>query len=233
MSIEPPALSGRRLRFRIWALMATVVLLGLPLGLTIEGVRRERRAIEAIRRLGGAVFYDDQQTPSGRWDSSQGPRRVPLVGRWLPEELLREPTFVSLRNTGASDEDLRAIACLRRVEYLDLEGTAVGDEGIRHIAGMAGLKYLYLHGADLSDAALRPIGRMPGLRQLFLNDTRVDDDGIDQLGSLKDLQTIGLKGTGVTAAGIERLGRSRPGLEILSDANSPPPAPSTDHRDAP
>ena len=70
------------LRFRLRTLMLLVTLLSIWLGLVTARARRQQAAVDAIRKLGGTVYYDYQLKKAGTVVPIRvrGTREHPKVG---------------------------------------------------------------------------------------------------------------------------------------------------------
>jgi Leucine-rich repeat (LRR) protein len=196
--------------------MALIVLLAVPMASITNRVRSLRRAVDAITRAGGSVFYDYQKVPSGQWD----PALNNPAPRWLlyclPRECFQDVTLINLGeliHAKTSDQQLAQIDGLRKVEYLDLSGSEATDAGLAHLRAYKTLKHLYLQNTDITDNGLAQIGGLSELRDLSLDGTQVSDAGLAHLKSLDKLSYVGLKGTRVTKVGVAELQRSLPSLK--------------------
>src|SRR5262249_44309494 len=96
------------------------------------GAREQRRAVAAIKKLGGKVFVDEQS-----------PDR-PVVK-------------VDLSRSGVTDAALAQLKSLTRLETLDLRSTKVSDAGLRHLRPLTRLKVLDLFNTRVTDAGVREL----------------------------------------------------------------------------
>src|SRR4051794_10732437 len=84
--------------------------------------------------------------PQGRTATSSGHRRL---GRsWLAR-------ITALRYTRLTDDGLRNLASLRRLEKLALDRTRVTDAGLEHLEGLGQLHSLYLRETAVRGPGLR------------------------------------------------------------------------------
>jgi hypothetical protein len=67
-----------------------------------------------------------------------------------------------------SDDELKVLAGLRRIERLDVSGNAVTDEGVGHIASLRSLKQLGLRETQITGRALRSLAQLPSREALGL-----------------------------------------------------------------
>jgi hypothetical protein len=154
--------------------------LGVWLGLEIDGAVKQRRAVEMVRKLGGMVGYRHQRMGPSNWD--------PTIESWAPRwlrQLVGDDYFVSVfevylahfgnaadppRDVLArlADEDLAALAGLKRLERLELAGAPVTPQGLAHLAGLKHLEYLDLRDVTITDQHLEQLGRLRQLKDLRL-----------------------------------------------------------------
>jgi Leucine-rich repeat (LRR) protein len=119
-----------------------------------------------------------------------------------------------------TDQAAVNIAEAKNVRTLDLRDTAITDEGLRHLAGLTKVEVLYVLPVSgdikdgqivrsteprISDAGLQYIGQMTELRGLILSSTRVTAHGMKHLAGLKHLEALDLSWTDVSGGGMENL----------------------------
>ncbi len=179
----------RFLRFSVRGMIVVALVIGAGLGWLIRGVRIQREAVEAVKRSGGLVLYDWQETGTHGQVSGE-----PAAPAWLVEllgvEYFGHIIEVRLGSSG-TDAALEPVSRLERVQWLRLDGTAVTDLGLAHLRGMS------------------------SLFRLDVQDTHVTDAGILQLRGLTKLKEFDLSGTQVTDAAVRELRESLPpGMSI-------------------
>jgi Leucine-rich repeat (LRR) protein len=131
--------------------------------------------------------------------------------------LLRNMTVsrsTSNPNTQFSDDNLKVVAQLSRLQYLSLWGVPITDAGLAHLRGCPTLETLGLAYTAITDAGLAHLSNLPLLRQLDLPNTKVTDAGMVHLPKLARLQSLDLTETKVTGAGLRQLQKS-PSLTSL------------------
>jgi len=144
-----------RFQFSLRSLVVLVVAVAVPLGwfgMKMREAERQRKAVEAICRVGGWRTYDYQVNESGLPIYEQdGSLAQPPTPAW-PRELIGDDFFADVVGVGfhfplnVNDEVLGHVNRLARLERLKLSHTEVGDEELEHLKGLKCLKYL-----DLSD----------------------------------------------------------------------------------
>src|SRR5262245_63940412 len=98
------------------AALAAVVLVGTDRAAADQA---EDRALDVVKRVGGAVDRDEKQPG------------MPVVA-------------VNLYNSRVTDADLKELAAFRKVIELDLMSTGVTDAGMAHLAALVSLTRLNL-----------------------------------------------------------------------------------------
>ncbi len=124
---------------------------------------------------------------------------------------------LTLRDTGATDENLALLKGQRQLASLDLSGTAVSDQGLRQLRRMKALKDLDLSRTKVSDNGLRYLLELFNLRELRLDDTQISDRGLVLLSELKNLNRLSVRATNTSDGAIQRLSES-----IHVDWDGPP-----------
>ena len=189
--------------------MAVIVLLSLPLGWfgwKMREAERQRRAVEAVRKAGGVVYYNYQQ-----WDDSasitvEEPPHPACLRRLVGDDFLSDVVGVGYcYSEEVSDVLLGHLNGLTTLEFLDLYETHVTDVGLENVEGLTRLEWLDLSYTQVRDTGLGHLRGLTKLKHLNLNDTHVTDTGLEKLRELTDLKGLGLAGTNVTDAGLEKL----------------------------
>jgi hypothetical protein len=213
--------------------MALVLVAAIGLGSVLNHTRVQRRAVDAIERVGGRVMFDFQTFEEG----GPQPPLEPPGPRWLRsligDEWFRDVVFVDVRGTDADDELLAQVAHFHQLEILymgetsitdaglghlsklrhlgelGVENTRVGDAGIASISRMTNLVYLSLRGTQVSDVALRHLQGLVNLESLNLSNTRISNQGLRELNTFRKLTSLYLSGTLVTEISPEAIANLR------------------------
>jgi len=134
-------------------------------------------------------------------------------------------TSLEVYGTRLTDEGLRSLARLTRLERLSLRETGIGDEALEHLAGLGTLRVLDLGGNQITDAGLEHVAALDRLESLALDNTswsesrmQISDAGLQRLAPLCRLRRLDLSSTrvslAVTAEGLHHLANF-PELESL------------------
>lgn len=190
-------------------------------GLRLARASRKRRAVAAIRELGGSVFYNCRYSESGTLARTgvPGPRWLRGI---LGADFLAEAEGVLLTEAcdlegladmsvfwrplpSLADADLRPLGDLTGLEWLALSGTVVGDAGLENIEELFELDRLWLCSTGLTDAGMVHLAKLRGLEGLWLDDNQIGDAGLVHLAPLNSLEVLSLSRTRVSDAGLPYL----------------------------
>lgn len=177
----------QKLRWYQFSLRTLFIFMTLVAGITWFGMklgdaRRQKEAIEAIRRLGGEVHFEyeydsevrmyinDEKIPGPAWARA-------VVG----DDFFRTVSHVSFYNGHTASLDLKYLEDLPQLEYLDIRDLDVTDSGVEHLRNLSQLKTLWLDNSQVTDAGLRYLERLTLLKSLGLSDTHVTEAGVAAL----------------------------------------------------
>ena len=88
---------------------------------------------------------------------------------------------VYVRCLPVNDKDLDSISRFGNCEAMDLGGTEITDDGVRFLTRMPRLQYLFLWHTGVSDIAANVLATLSQLRMLSLHDTLVSEDALTAL----------------------------------------------------
>lgn len=219
---------GRWLQFSMRTMLVVVSMTCVALAVWVAPVERQRRAVAAIKALGGRVTYVENKSAS-----------VSPFWRWLPQAYQDEVEEVSLTGTNVTDTELAHLGaltglqkiylydtrltdaglahlkCLTKLKKLELNHNQVTDAGLAHLREMIGLQRLGLSGTQVTDAGLAQLQGLTGLQWLTLDQTQITDAGVPCLQRLTELEVLSLRGTHVTGAGLAQLREALPNCYIV------------------
>jgi len=218
---ETPRVRRRWLWYGVLALPVLAAMVAIPMisfALKLEQARKQRAAVDAIRRMGGVVYYDYQVY----FDKSQN--APPPGPAWLRElfgvDMVASVVNVELGpqkpvDAGFDDAGLQQLEeplkALPRLEWLGVDGAKVTDAGLKHLAGLSQVKRLYIWGTSITDSGLEHIQGLTQLESLVIRETGITDAGLRRLAGLKHLTRLDLTKTKITGPGLRHL----EGLENL------------------
>ena len=207
-----PKSKRRFLRFNLSSLLLVVLVLCIWLGWKVERARKQREAVNWIRKSGGSVIYDYRIDDNYRGIANAEPPGP----KWLMEQLgidfFDDVAEVILWEKQVSDvsplagltnlqwlylthnvvSDVTPLAGLTKLQLLVLSGNPVSD--VTPLAGLVSLEKLDLRRTQVTDVT--PLAGLTNLEWLYLNDTSVTD--VSPLAGLASLEKLNLRGTQVT-----------------------------------
>ena len=150
----------------------------------MQTARRQKEAVEAIRKLGGRVEYDYEVDQSGNPISYASPPEPVWLRNMLGEDFFATVVDVSLDNSSVTDAALEHLKGLTQLQWLALDGTPVTDAGLKHLKNLTRLQWLGLDATQVTDAGLEHLKRLSRLQSLGLGNTEVTDAGLEHLKGL-------------------------------------------------
>jgi internalin A len=213
-----------RLRISIGAMMLAVLVVGVPIARQVNRANGQRRAVEAIKKLGGSVLYDFEYVdgdPSGTKVPNARPPGPAWLRLWLGDEFFQDVVQATLTFDRYRDADLALLEDLPRIKELHFYQTSkITNDGLVHLRGLTGMRWLdiYRH-KGISDAGLAHLKGLTGLETLHLDGSSVTDDGLDSLAAMKRLEKLDVDGTSVSNAGLLKL-KGLPRLKQVYVQNS-------------
>lgn len=111
---------------------------------------------------------------------------------------------LTISSRGVSDEGIRSLKKLKRLETLILTGVPITNAGVEHLVELPNLKTLLVRIAPVSDEGLKSVGRMQKLTHLQYGGA-ITGRGLVELKQLKDLRNLSIVLGPGRAAGFEHL----------------------------
>lgn len=118
-----------------------------------------------------------------------------------------------LEKASVTDQGMRHLHSLHKLEILDIRQTALTSRGLEWLAGLP-LKTLWV-GEQIDDVGVRQISRIATLEELSVSGPLITDAGINCLRELPNLRRLGLYADKVRGDGFECLS-SLDKLEVLA-----------------
>lgn len=132
--------------------------------------------------------------------------------------MVRTLDFTDPRNN-TTDKDLEYIPYLSEVMVIHFSGCKqITDEGLKYLSNLEKLQYLNLDDTNITDVGLKYLKNLKSLKELDLFYTKVTDKGIQELASVKSLTLLMLHGTKVTQKGIDELKKKLPNCYITLES---------------
>lgn len=123
---------------------------------------------------------------------------------------------VSLWATGITDEGLRSLSELKKLQILSVAGTKINGSGLAHFAEHPALREIHLGRMKITDEMLRHLPKIPQLDLLSLVHTTLPDDAADAITKLPKLKQLDIRDAEISAASLEKLRSALPNCEILT-----------------
>jgi len=146
-----PTPTRRHLQFGLGTLLLVVTLFGIWLGIVVNKVNKQKRAVAAIERLEGQVRSDYELDAYGSRIPDAHPPGPVWLRKLLGEEYFREVVLVDLAigsrvgRSRVTDADLRCLESLPDVEWINLaRNPAITDQGLVHLRNLTKLRALSL-----------------------------------------------------------------------------------------
>lgn len=112
---------------------------------------------------------------------------------------------VNLSGTPVTDEGLRRLSALGRLEVLSLVGTQITDDGLMHLQNLCGLQRLSLCKTSITDRGLAHLAALSQLRMLYLDEVAITDAGLFYLSCIRTLELLSLKSTDIGMDGLRHM----------------------------
>ena len=196
MTTDEPAKPKRRRRWLQYSLRTFFVLLTVAcvwLGWTVHRANEQRKVVEWVRKMGGAVSYEYQ---------------IDEVGDSIPDF---EPPSPKWWSKLLGPDNLQGVLAV----YLN--GTRISDT--TPLAGLKSLKWLEFSRTQVGD--LTPLANLTNLEVLYINSTPVSD--VTPLAGLKNLERLHIEGTPVSKEQVEELRKALPNCDIRWSPPDPSP----------
>ena len=204
----------RVFRFRLSTLLIALTAFGVWLGIQVNGVNRQKRAVSAIRAAKGIVTCDFERDASGKSVANATPRGPAWLRKIIGDDYFCNVVTVDFatgyygrrKDLGLSkvnDAGLLHLESLPRITVLELgNNRAITDEGLVHLRKLKKLETLYLYRSSVTGSGLRHIADLPNLTALQLNWAPLTDDGLEEIQHMKNLKALVLEDTQITDDGL-------------------------------
>jgi hypothetical protein len=220
--IAPPTRKRRRFQFSLRSLLIVTIVVSVAcgwLGKKIEQKHREREVVEAIRKLGGAVYYDydgrDFLSPPPDSPQNAEPFGPAWLRSLLGDNFFSEVTSVSFASDNLTDDGLGDIELLPQLKSLRLSDSQITDAGLKHLEALSQLENLVLDTRGITDVGLEHLKRLAKLQRLILPMTpQITDAGLVHLKDLTRLELLNVRGTAITVEAVAKFKKLLPECEI-------------------
>jgi Leucine-rich repeat (LRR) protein len=196
----------RWFQFRLRTLLVLMLLTCIGMSwfaMKMQRIRKQRATAEAIKRLGGGVYWVNP-------DSQIKYRRRSWLGQLLGDDKVAEIQLIRIDNDAAM-EHLKELTALRGVCF---SGTQITDTSLEHLSGLNQLQEFYLYDTQVTDAGFEYLKALSQLRYLSVAQTQLTDAGLEHLKTLTQLRRLDLKDTQVSDSGVRELQQALPNCRI-------------------
>lgn len=146
---------------------------------------------------------------------SNGTRMADVLVPPSDEKLITDSIVeTAVRKSLKKPEGELTEADLGNVIELILTDTQITDEGLKEIAKLQRLETLQLSYTRITDAGIKDVAKSQQLGSLFLTDTQITDAGIKDVAKLQKLKMLRIRGTKVTKVGVAELKETLPNCII-------------------
>jgi hypothetical protein len=223
----PACTSGgmkRLLRFRLRTLLVAVTAVSLYLGWHVHSTETQKTAVNAIRDLGGWVYYDFQIV-----NDQYDPKAVSCVPERLRTRLgydfFHSIVHVNLvynkdgprrlDNSQTSDAALEYVGQLSRAEVVLLKEGQATDKNLHHLGKLKRLRRLHMWDAwQVSDEGIRQLRNLRNLKYVHCSNAQLGDESLRIFATMPQIEVLSLQGNHFTDKGLEYLA-ALPNLETL------------------
>ncbi len=139
------------------------------------------------------------------------PKKAPLAIKNIIADPIVEK---AIRKSLKKPEGELTEADLVNVIELILADTQITDEGLKEMAKLQRLETLQLSYTRVTDAGIKELAKSQQLGTLFLTDTQITDAGLKDVAKLQKLKMLRIRGTKVTKAGMTELKEALPNCKI-------------------
>lgn len=163
-----------------------------------------------LARLGEDFFFDVVDVNLVyAYDSGEREANATLTNAAMPHlNAFPKLRQLCLKETQATDEDLRIIGTLKSLERLFFwDAKGITDEGVSHLSGLTRLGKVHLSFSHIGDEGLRVLADLPNIEYISVQGGRFTDRGLECLKDKKQLRGlwVGIGPTKITDAGVRHL----------------------------
>jgi len=198
----------RWFKFAVCALLVVIAVVGIFLGLygrRMYQARKQRAAVEVIKRHGGDVSYDHNWDQKGSWIGGSQPPGPAWQRKLLGKDFVSDVNTVWVCNSNFGDDDIACLADLPELFEVEIYRSPVTDAGLEHLEGLTNLKTLYLRKTLITDDGLERLKTLTNLEELMLDHSQITDAGLEHIKEFTNLKKLWLGETQITDAGLEHL----------------------------
>ena len=116
-------------------------------------------------------------------------------GKLTEADLDKVEMIIFSPNTQITNEGLKDLVKLQKLDSLYLDFTKITDESLKEVSRLQQFTHLGLSNTQITDSCLDQVVKLQQLEKLFLMRTKISDAGLKQLAELQQLEWIYLSDT--------------------------------------
>jgi internalin A len=206
-----------RLRTVLAFLLVGITFCGSCIAIGINNARRQKEAVEAIKKIGGEVIYDYEIFKDGETSYVIDDQDCPAL---LKSDFIAN--VVQVRSQKMDDICIAHLKDLYRLECLDINSSlGVTDAGLHNLTKLKYLKKLNISRTHITNDGIEIINELSNLEWLDISYTQINGAGIAKLKGLKHLKILNLTGIDLTYAERKKIGEVPINLPELKDTIAP------------
>lgn len=134
----------------------------------------------------------------------------------------------NLYGNAIKDDGLKGLHSLKNLRELDLSLMQITDTGLSHLRQLKTLRRLDLlysegfAGPTITDAGVKSLTSLNQLIALNLVGARITDDSVKDLAQFRNLRRLMLVGSRISDSGIRQLKQALPGCTVIAEPGGPP-----------
>lgn len=206
-------LSNRNLiRFRLRTLLTLTAFTAVMFAVHAHQMRKAQRQMQLVSSLAesGGFQMMHEWNYGENWESGEDQPYPDWLVKWLGPHYFYDVSTFFLESHSSPGDVIESATALRHLRMVRLPGCAISNDSLRPLQTLDRLEWLGLLATPTDDDCMRTIANIKSLRILDLRNTKVTDNCIDSLCTLPSLSRLYVGGTAMTPAGIERLRKSLP-----------------------
>lgn len=186
------------LRTLLLSITAICILLALVLG----RARDQQKAVRAIEKVYGRVYYDYHLMENGQIEDRPATWVPQWLSRGLAKHVVHPVVYVDLDSELVTDATLAEVAKLRHLKILHIANTSITNDGLRVLQALPELRVVTLNTEGITDEAMEHLATCQSLEEVLVENAVITDSGLMQLTRARRLKRLSLLGSKITPRGL-------------------------------
>jgi hypothetical protein len=185
-------------------------------GIKLQQARKQRHAVEELKKFGYHVVYDRELVEDGRLFLQKKSKAPQWLQNLLGVDFFRDVTMVVQDEPQLADARIKitdaGMVHLRKFPHLQsvsLLAAPVSDAGLENLKELTELKEIQIwtieYKGHITDTGLAHLKELQQLVYLSLVNQQIKGDGLENLKNMSQLESIDLQYNKITDAGLENL----------------------------